>query len=254
MSTEKKENTAFIFKIILITILLILAFAGVIVSGIILASKGFDPIYLSILTISLVFCYVFGKLIMHTIEAWSTNKIERIKSGGIQRITTWTLEKEIWADFIAWKKKDDVAKVKSTAIWTFLIGLAVFTFMAYSSFDWVTLTMVVTSGAIAFSALISGLIHLGSKYQLQKIAGKEMGEIIFTEKTILMNNLLISFNEMGINLAEIRICDIDNWHLLEVAIESGIEDRKNTTLYHIPIPSDKEAEAAKLMVMYQKLL
>jgi hypothetical protein len=181
-------------------------------------------------------------------------KIEKIKSGDIQRITEWYIEKPEWAKFIAWKQTDDTELAKGTAILSSLIGALVVGFIAWADFDGLMLAMVVVGGAIAFGILIGALMYLGSKFQLQKISSKEDGQIIFTEKNILMNSLVISFNEMGMRLKEVKSVTVDDWNFIDVLVESGFGNRKNSHNFSIPIPEGKEEEAEKIVEIYRKLV
>jgi uncharacterized membrane protein YciS (DUF1049 family) len=254
MSNDKNENTSFIIKIVALILMAISAFAGIIISSIILATKGYDIIYLSILVLSIFTGYLLLKTGPKVAEAHSASKIEKIKSGSIQKITEWHIEKAEWSKFIAWKQLDNTARVKSMAIWSTVIAVAVFTYMAYGEFDWLTLAIIVICGALVLGAVMGGMIHLGNKFQLQKISNSEVGQIIFTEKNILMNNLIINFNEMGMKLKYIEATTIDDWELVKVTIETGFGDRTNTHDFNIPIPTGKEQEAEKVIQFYKKLI
>jgi hypothetical protein len=86
------------------------------------------------------------------------------------------------------------------------------------------------------------------------MAHSKTGKIIFTEKNILVNNLVINFNEMGIKLADMHINVIDGWPLVQVDIETGIDGRKNIHNFNFPIPMDKIEEADRVVGLYKKLM
>lgn len=82
------------------------------------------------------------------------------------------------------------------------------------------------------------------------MASQPNGRITFTENAILINDLLIFFNQIGTSLKKMKIVQHEPWLLLHVIVLTQAGTRKNEKKYIFPIPSDKVQEAKKLVELY----
>lgn len=250
MSIKKNHNKIFIVKIIFLVLAMIGAIAGLIVCAILLASKGFSWECLGGLALAIIILYWSIRQVSNLNRVWSRKIIAAIKNDEMETITKWTHDEIIWKSYINWRKDYDWQEVKGMTMWTMIIGMVIFCFVLYSEFEWLMLAIVTIGSGLLFGALIGALFYSGYRMRLQKISSSSTGSIIFTKDHILVNNLLIHFNQMGSSLGSVKIVKNDNWDLLQVVIETQANNRKNEHTYLIPIPHDKIEEATKLVNLY----
>ena len=254
MTIKKKRNRLFIFKIILLVLLMIAAVGGVVVCGILLAAKGMDWQYVLGLISAVLVGYWSTIRIIDLNSIWVKQMTADIQSGEIASITKWHYDKQTWKEYILWRKGYDKEEAKGMAIWAALLGVVIFFFMLYSEFGWIMLTVVSIGAAISFGILIGGLFHVGYKVRLKKLSSCDTGSIIFTKDAILINELLIFFNQMSNRLSKVNIIKEDDWNLLQFTVEAQVKDRKNEHTYLVPISDDKMEEAVKLVDLYVKVM
>jgi hypothetical protein len=253
-NNDKQDNNGYVVKITLITILSIIAVGGIIGSGIQLAAKGFDAMFLSILILSIVLIPILIYSGIKVTGNHTESMIEGIKNGNIRKITEWDFDQKEWAKFTKWKKQENFEKVKGTALSTFLISITCLIFVGFIAFNWLTLLIYSFLGALVFTGLFTTLIYFGGHFQLKKMSSYDTGKIIFTERAILINKFLISVNALGMELFGIQSCTKDNLKVLEVIIETGFGYHKNRHEFSFPIPDGKFKEAEMLIKLYRKLI
>jgi hypothetical protein len=250
MTANKDKNRLFIFKIIILTILMMAAFGAIVTCSILLATGGFSWLYLLALLSSLIIIYWSVVTIGELNKRWSKQMIVDIQSGKIASMTKWHHKQKEWMSYIEWRKNYDKEESMGMAIWAALLGLLIFFFSLYSEFDWMMLTVMTIVSAMFFGLVIGGVFYLGYRIRLKKLSSSETGNIIFTKNAIIVNNLLIHFNQMGSEVETIRVDKEDEWDLLKVVISTSTGERKNEQTYLIPIPEDKMDEAITLEKMY----
>ncbi len=250
MTVKKKRNRLFMFKMILFVLLMVAGIGSVIACAILLAAKGVAWQYVLGLIGGVLVAYWSIARIIDLNRVWMREMIADIHSGEIPAIAKWHYDKSVWDEYILWRKGYDWEEVKGIAMWAIMIGVVIFFFTRYSEFEWMMLTVVSIGSAIPFGILISALFHIGYKVRMKKISSSDTGSITFTKDAILINELLIFFNQMSSRLEKVSIVKEDDWDLLQFTVRAG----KNEQTYLVPISEDKMEEVNKLVDLYIKIM
>lgn len=125
--------------------------------------------------------------------------------------------------------------------------------MTYSSLQIVPLLAVAMVGGCLFGALISLLIYWGNTVNLRKMKSASGGKVWFTEHAILVNDLLIYFNQMGTTIRKMIIEeDEEMGPLIQLTTLVSAGTRSTTKTFTFPIPTESIDDAKNLVNFYSR--
>ncbi|UXX80763.1 hypothetical protein N7E81_06575 [Reichenbachiella carrageenanivorans] len=256
MKTRKSKNKFFVIKIILLTLVLMVCMGGVVASGVLMASKGFSAVYVVVALVSIGLGYWVVQRMIALNSTWMSEMISEIRSGQVASFETWEVDQSTWASFIRGREQEVKKDLVGMMIMSTLIAGGVFAYMLQDQFSNMVELVLASSGlGVVFGALISVLMHLGNRQQLKKMKASDHGQLYFTEEAILVNDLLIYFNQMGAFLKQVTIEKGDELPAyLHILTETRAGKRSNERLHVLPVPPNKADSAAAIHIYYQSRL
>lgn len=249
MVTENKSTSPNLIGVYIL--LLTAALAGLIICLLFLLLWPFDWIYLLIFLSSAGVLYWTISRLIQGYQETSKNKRVQIKSGEIPRIGTWDFSEQQWQTYLQWRKKFNWREVKIMALWAVVVTAVLFYFIFPSSQSIVLSLLIALSEGLLFGSIIGGLFYWGYAIRMKNISGSRVGQIVFTENIILVNDLLIDFNYMGSKLNDIEIIQKDGWDLIQVTLLTEMEDKSSIQKYLVPIPTNFLDEAVRIVNAYK---
>lgn len=255
MKTRSK-NKFFVIKIILLVLVLMACIGGLVASGILMASKGFDFMYVGVVLVSVGLGYWVVRLMMALNSAWMGEMIGEIRSGQVESFEKWEVDQATWATFISGREQEIKKELIGMMVMSSLIAGGIFGYMLKDQFaDMITLALASAVLGVAFGVLISLMMHWGNQQQLNKMKASDKGQLYFTEEAILVNDLLIYFNQMGSFLKRVEIEEGEEpATYLHILTETRAGNRRNERLHVLPIPQEKTTAAVAIHSYYQSRL
>lgn len=249
MVTENKSTSPNLTGVYIL--LLTGALAGLIICLLFLLLWPFDWVYLFIFLLSAGVLYWTISRLIQGYQATSKNKRLQIKSGAIARMSTWDFPEQQWQTYLQWRKKFNWREVKIMTIWAVVVTAVLFYFVFPSSQSIVLSLLIALLEGLLFGSVIGGLFYWGYDIRMKNISASKVGQVIFTENIILVNDLLIDFNYMGSKLDDIEIIHKDGWDLIQVTLLTEMEDKSNIQKYLVPIPATFLDDALKIVNTYK---
>lgn len=253
MTVPKARNRSFILKIVLLTILMIAALSVVFIGIIFQFIDGFNIPGIGGIVVGLFVGYWSIKQMKHLNGSWVRQMIDEIRKGEIESSLQWNFDEEEWSEFVQWKKVENKKDIKGTIIWTGVIATVIFFAMAYSSLDLIPLLLISIVAGCCFGVLISLLIYWGNSVSLRKMSSESNGKVWFTEHAILVNDLLIYFNQMGTTVGKMIIeedAKIGPLVQLTTTVSTGTRTTEKT--YTFPVPNGSIEDAKSLVNFYSR--
>lgn len=232
---------------------MIAALSGVFISTIFQFIDGFNALGFVGTIAGLAIGYWSIKQMKYLNSSWMRQMIDEIRKGEIESSLQWNFGSEEWSEFIRWKKKEDKKGIKGTLVWTWIIASIIFFAMAYTSLDFVQLLLVSIVGGFFFGLLISLLMYWGNSVSLRKMRSQPDGKIWFTENAILVNDLLIYFNQMGTRVGKmIMEEDAEMGPLVQLTTLVNAGTRTTERAYTFPVPNGSVDDAESLVNFYSQ--
>lgn len=250
MSKQGTRNKWLIFKVVLLTLVLIAAIAGIVVSGIFLFKEGITLPFGALFLISIG---VIPWTVMQMVKlngAWKMRMIEDIRSGVVEHKFSWEIEKNDWQEYITWRKKLAKEEVFVIRLWSIILAVVIFLFMFYASMELMQWILVSVFGGVAFGVLVGILFGWGLQVRIRQLNASPSGQVIFTDNAFLINDLLVFFDQMGAHLYALKVTEENDRKVILVTIETIAGERRNTADYYIPLPSESDAIATEVEAYY----
>ncbi|MEQ9424357.1 MAG: hypothetical protein RJQ09_08080 [Cyclobacteriaceae bacterium] len=253
---SKPSNTGYLVKIVILTVTGILGGSGVLIGTMFLFIDGPNQLELSnaliILFSGLLVAYVSIKFGISTYRNWTNSRIDAIVKDKVGLITHWYCPKAEWLVFADEKLKKNLESASGMG-WIFglvLGGIGAFVGYTDGGWMWSAIWGVIGLGSGFIASFIGKLIV---KLRYQKEVKLDGVNIYFAEKSIVVHNKLLMFNQMMQSLVGFKIDEEMNPPAFKLIIETRGKNRAEHDHY-IPIINGKTEEAKKLESYYQGLV
>ncbi len=239
-------------KIVIYTLLIILAFAGVVVFGLLFAVNDYSATYLLGALLALGLVYFSIVRLIDANNAWKLAIKREIQEEGKDVITSWEIGEEDWSLYLAEQK----ASIKSITITSIIVaGVIVFVLYVFIAKDSEQSLMAIIfnglMGAVPLGLLVGGVYGLFQWRTIKKLSRDRTGKVFMAREAIVVNEMVIIFQrKLFQSISSAEIISDRAIPVINLTVKMKSVNRSNYQEHFIPFPVGMEQQAQKIIDFY----
>ncbi|UXP33305.1 hypothetical protein N6H18_04990 [Reichenbachiella agarivorans] len=234
---------------ILYTILLCLAGAALLGSGLAISFGARNRLLFVVCIIGVVGVPVFLYLLMRAMNQRRILVSAEIRQNKAAIITQWELTGEMWSSYMTYARRELTKKQRTAPVGVMLAILAVASWLLHESNSWVISIMYGVAIALPIGGVVWLCYGMINKAQIQ-LLNESVGRIIFTQNHILINDQLIELTGFKRFVSKSEIDTTTSPITMHLTVSSKLGERESNHDYRIPVPADELVRAQLLVNRY----